>query len=155
MILPPRRTQGLWCRWCNLSQPRTLFANSGEALLHWNCHSICAINIFQTMKLVKTALWLPSFRIDLVDFELDGGSAIDKPCDRDSVTVRTPSFAPCSQICSWGDGHWWTQPWNWGSMWGKLRAASVLACAGSQVIFSILITANKIPRGGPKSLQIH
>ena len=46
----------------------------------------------------STALWLPSSRIDLVDFELDGGSAIDKPCDRDSVTVRTPSFAPCSLI---------------------------------------------------------
>ena len=29
-------------------------------------------------------------RIDLVEFELDGGSKIDKPCDRDSVTVRTP-----------------------------------------------------------------
>jgi len=34
----------------------------------------------------------------LVDFELDGGSAIDKPCDRDSVTVRTPSFVPCTLI---------------------------------------------------------
>ena len=104
--------------------------------------------------LSRLALLLSSFRIDLVDFELDGGSAIDKPCDRDSVTVRTPSFAPCSQICSWGDGHWWTQPWNWASMWGKLWAASVLACAGSQVIFSILMTANKIPKGGLKSLQI-
>ena len=30
-------------------------------------------------------------RIDLVDFELDGGSQIGKPCDRDSVTVGDES----------------------------------------------------------------
>ena len=32
-------------------------------------------------------------RIDLVDFELDGGSKIDKPCDRDSVTVSSAPIA--------------------------------------------------------------
>jgi len=43
--------------------------------------------LMQMVQLVPATDSVCQLRIDLVDFELDGGSAIDKPCDRDSVTV--------------------------------------------------------------------
>ena len=93
-------------------------------------------------------------RIDFLDFELDGGSQIDKPYDRDSVTVMGTGGLSLGvgSLCGFNTGQHLYLPVQ-GTRWGRgsnRNKRSISKCRNKMAK-----TTRCIFRGGPANLRIH